>query len=420
MKKYGEMTSAELNNEYESIKTKYMELSKKGLKLDMSRGKPSPDQLCISNELLGLVTADNFKTADGTDCRNYGGVDGIAEMKKLFGQILEVPADNVIVGGNASLNMMFDTISQCMTHGMGGEPWMKQGTVKFLCPVPGYDRHFGICQYFGIEMINVPMTDEGPDMDIVEELVKDSAVKGMWCVPKYSNPDGIVYSDEVVRRLAKMQTANDFRIFWDNAYAVHPVFGECDKLLSLFDECKRAGNPNRAIMFTSTSKITFPGAGIAAMAAGDEDIKRFKGRLAYQTIGPDKLNQLRHAKYLPDIEAVHTHMKLHAAKLQPKFETVLEVLDRELSELGIARWTKPQGGYFISLFLEKGCAKRTVDLCKEAGLVLTGAGATYPYGIDPDDSNIRIAPSFPSPDELKLATELLCVASKLAVLEKML
>ncbi len=420
MKKYSELTAAELKTEYMAVKARYSELSDKGLQLDMSRGKPGPDQLSVSNELLGVVTADDYKTADGVDCRNYGGVDGITELKKLFGEILEVPTANVIVGGNASLNMMFDLIAQCMTHGMGAEPWMKQGTVKFLCPVPGYDRHFGICQYFGIEMINVPMTEDGPDMDIVEELVKDTAVKGMWCVPKYSNPDGIVYSDEVVRRLANMKTAEDFRIFWDNAYAVHPIFGECAKLLSLFDECQKAGNPNRAIMFTSTSKITFPGAGVAALAAGDEDIKRIKGRLAYQTIGPDKLNQLRHAKYLPSIKAVHAHMQLHAAKMQPKFKTVLEVLERELKDLGIARWVKPQGGYFISMFIEKGCAKRAVELCKNAGLVLTGAGATYPYGIDPDDSNIRIAPSFPSPEELKLATELLCVSSRLAVLEKLI
>ena len=420
MKKYSEMSSLELKNEYDIVKQRYDELCKKGLKLDMSRGKPGPDQLSVSNDLFGLVTADDYKSADGTDCRNYGGVDGLLELKKLFAHILDVPYSNVIVGGNASLNMMFDLISQCMTHGLGAEPWMKQGTVKFLCPVPGYDRHFGICQYFGIEMINVPMTAEGPDMDIVEELVKDPAVKGMWCVPKYSNPDGIVYSDEVVRRLAKMQTADDFRIFWDNAYAVHPIFGECDKLLSLFDECQKAGNPNRAIMFTSTSKITFPGAGVAAMAAGDDDIRRIKGRLAYQTIGPDKLNHLRHARYLPNIDAVHEHMKLHAAKMQPKFEVVLRVLDRELSDIGIARWVNPRGGYFVSMFVEKGCAKKTVQLCKDAGLVLTGAGATYPYGIDPDDSNIRIAPSFPSPEELNVATELLCVASKLAVLEKLL
>ena len=420
MKKYSEMSASELKTEYDIVKQRYEELCKKNLKLDMSRGKPGPAQLTVSYGLFGLVSADDYKSADGTDCRNYGGLDGLLELKKLFADILDVPYSNVIVGGNASLNLMFDIIAQCMTHGMGGEPWMKQGTVKFLCPVPGYDRHFGVCEYFGIEMINVPLTSDGPDMDMVEELVKDPQVKGMWCVPKYSNPDGIVYSDEVVRRLAKMAAADDFRIFWDNAYAIHPIFGECDKLLSLFDECQKAGNPNRAIMFTSTSKITFPGAGVAAMAAGDDDLFRIKNRMKYQTIGPDKLNHLRHAKFLPDVDAVREHMKLHAAKMRPKFEVVLRVLDRELSDIGIARWVKPRGGYFVSMFLEKGCAKRAVALCKDAGMVLTGAGATYPYGIDPDDSNIRIAPSFPSPDELNVATELLCVAAKLAVLEKLL
>ena len=298
---------------------------------------------------------------------------------------------------------------------------MKQGTVKFLCPVPGYDRHFGICEYFGIEMINVPLTENGPDMDTVEELIKDEKVKGMWCVPKYSNPDGIVYSDEVIKRLAAMQpAAPDFRIFWDNAYAIHPIFGECDKMLSLYDECVKEGNPNRAIMFTSTSKITFPGAGVSAMAAGDDDIVRIKRRMNYQTIGPDKINHLRHARLLPDIEAVREHMKLHAAKMRPKFEAVLNVLDSELSATGIARWTKPRGGYFISMFTEHGCAKKIVALCKDAGLILTPAGATYPYGMDPDDSNIRIAPSFPSPEELTEATELLCTVTKLVTLEKLL
>ncbi len=422
MKKYSEMTEAQLTAEHAAVKAKYEQLCAKGLKLDMSRGKPGPDQLSISNNILDLVPSNSdIHSRDGIDCRNYGGLDGLVELKELFADILEVPASNVIVGGNASLNLMFDTISQCMTHGMGGEPWMKQGTVKFLCPVPGYDRHFGICEYFGIEMINVPLTENGPDMDAVEELIKDEKVKGMWCVPKYSNPDGIVYSDEVIKRLAAMQpAAPDFRIFWDNAYVIHPIFGECDKMLSLYDECVKEGNPNRAIMFTSTSKITFPGAGVSAMAAGDDDIVRIKRRMNYQTIGPDKINHLRHARLLPDIEAVREHMKLHAAKMRPKFEAVLNVLDRELSATGIARWTKPRGGYFISMFTEHGCAKKIVALCKDAGLILTPAGATYPYGMDPDDSNIRIAPSFPSPEELTEATELLCTVTKLVTLEKLL
>ena len=416
------MTSAELNAEYSAVKAKYSELAASGLKLDMSRGKPGPDQLSVSTELLDLVNSTtDIHNRDGVDCRNYGGLDGLTELKELFADILEVPVNNVIVGGNASLNMMFDTIAQAMTHGLGAEPWMKQGTVKFLCPVPGYDRHFGICEYFGIEMINVPLTENGPDMDLVEELIKDSAVKGMWCVPKYSNPDGVVYSDEVVRRLASMKpAAKDFRIFWDNAYVIHPIFGECDKMLGIYDECVKAGDPDKVIMFTSTSKITFPGAGVAAMAASDANIALIKKRMNYQTIGPDKLNHLRHARMLPNIEAVHEHMKLHAAKMRPKFEMVLKVLDSELEGAGIARWTRPNGGYFVSMYALNGCAKKIVQLCREAGLILTSAGATYPYGIDPDDSNIRIAPSFPSPEELKVATELLCTATKLVSLEKMM
>ena len=419
MKQYSQMTAAELQAEYNAVKQKYDELLGQGLKLDMSRGKPGPDQLDLSVGMLDTVTSStDLKSRDGVDCRNYGGLDGLTELKELFADILEVPVGNVIVGGNASLNMMFDTISQAMTHGMGGEPWMKQGTVKFLCPVPGYDRHFGICEYFGIEMINVPYTDEGPDMDMVEELIKDEMVKGMWCVPKYSNPDGIVYSDRVVKRLAAMKpAADDFRIFWDNAYVIHPIFGECDKMLGIYDECVKAGCPDKVIMFTSTSKITFPGAGVAAMAASDANIERIKKRMNYQTIGPDKLNHLRHARFLPDIKAVREQMSKHAAKMRPKFEAVLTVLDRELGGLGIARWKKPNGGYFISMFSEKGCAKRIVGLCRDAGLILTSAGATYPYGIDPDDSNIRIAPSFPSPEELTQAAELLCVATRLATLE---
>ncbi len=422
MKRYCEMTVAELQAEYASVKAKYAELSASGLKLDMSRGKPGPDQLSVSTELLDLVNSGtDIHSRDGVDCRNYGGLDGLTELKELFADILEVPVANVIVGGNASLNMMFDTIAQGMTHGLGGEPWMKQGTVKFLCPVPGYDRHFGICEYFGIEMINVPLTADGPDMDVVEELVKDSAVKGMWCVPKYSNPDGVVYSDEVVRRLASMKpAAKDFRIFWDNAYVIHPIFGECDKMLGIYDECVKAGDPDKVIMFTSTSKITFPGAGVAAMAASDANIALIKKRMNYQTIGPDKLNHLRHARMLPNNEAVHEHMKQHAAKMRPKFQTVLDVLDAELEGTGIARWTRPNGGYFVSMYAMNGCAKKIVQLCRDAGLILTSAGATYPYGIDPDDSNIRIAPSFPSPEELKVATELLCTATKLVSLEKMM
>lgn len=420
MKQYSQMTGAELQAEYGVVKQKYDELAAKGLKLDMSRGKPCPEQLALSSEMLDMVSsASDLKTEDGVDCRNYGGLDGISEMKSLFSEILEMPKENIIVGGNASLNLMFDLMAQAMTHGLGGEPWMKQGEVKFLCPVPGYDRHFGICEYFGVKMINVPMTDEGPDMDIVEELIKDESVKGMWSVPKYTNPDGIVYSDRVIKRLAAMKpAAKDFRIFCDNAYVIHPVFGECDKMLNIYDECVKAGCPDKVIVFASTSKMTFPGAGVAAIAASDANIKMIKKRMAYQTIGPDKINHLRHAKLLPNLEAVKLHMDKHAAIMRPKFEVILSVLDKELSGLGIADWKKPRGGYFISLYTEKGCAKRVEALCRDAGLVLTTVGATYPYGIDPDDSNIRISPSFPSVEELANAAELLCTATKLAALEK--
>ena len=423
MVKYSELSKAEAQKEYSVVKAAYELLCSKGLELDMSRGKPGPDQLTISTDVLDLVNRDNgFRNRDGIDCRNYGGLDGLVELKELFSQILEVPENQVIVGGNSSLNMMFDIISQAMTHGMSGEkPWMLQGGVKFLCPVPGYDRHFSICEHFGIKMINVPMTAEGPDMDMVEELIKDEKVKGIWCVPKYSNPDGIVYSDEVVKRLAAMRpAAKDFRIMWDNAYAVHPIFGECDHLLNIYDECVRNGDPDKVILFASTSKITFPGAGVAALGCSQSNVAAIKKRMSYQTVGPDKLNQLRHARMFPDIDAVNEHMQLHAAAMRPKFQTVLDGLEQQLGELGIATWTHPNGGYFISMFVERGCAKRVVYLCKQAGLNLTPAGATYPYGIDPDDSNIRIAPSFPLPAELKTATELLCTVTKLVSLEKIL
>ena len=422
MKKYSDLSINELLKEYEYVKQKYDELCTKGLSLDMSRGKPSPDQLALSLDMFNLVNAEaGYKTRDGIDCRNYGGVDGIPEIKELFAEIFGVSADRVIASGSASLNLMFDVIAQGMTHGFGDKPWMSQGEIKFLCPVPGYDRHFGICEYFGIKMINVPLTENGPDMDVIEELIKDSSVKGMWCVPKYSNPDGIVYSDETVKRLAKMHpAAKDFRIMWDNAYAVHPIFGECQELLNILDECEKAGDPDKVIMFTSTSKITFSGAGIAALAASDNNIAAIKGRMSVQTIGPDKLNQLRHTRMLPDLNAVTEHMKRHAAIMAPKFEAVFEGLENGLGGLGIAHWTKPQGGYFISMFVENGCAKKIVDKCREAGLVLTGAGATHPYGKDPDDSNIRIAPSFPTVAELELATELLCTVTRLVCLEKLI
>ncbi|MBE6799051.1 MAG: aminotransferase class I/II-fold pyridoxal phosphate-dependent enzyme [Ruminococcaceae bacterium] len=422
MNKYSEMSKTELLCEYEQVKAKYEELCNKGLSLDMSRGKPGADQLDLTLDMFNLVNEESgYKTRDGIDCRNYGGVDGIPEIKELFAEIFGVDTSKVIASGNASLSLMFDVISQAVTHGLGFEPWSKQGKLKFLCPVPGYDRHFSITEYFGIEMINVPMTENGPDMDIVEELIKDSSVKGMWCVPKYSNPDGIVYSDETVKRLAAMKpAAGDFRIMWDNAYAIHPVFGDRAEILNILKECEKAGDPDKVIMFTSTSKITFPGAGVAALAASDNNIAAIKRRMSVQTIGPDKLNQLRHARLLPDMAAVTEHMKRHSAILAPKFDTVLRGLETQLGGLGIARWSKPQGGYFISMFVENGCAKRIVEMCREAGLVLTGAGATYPYGKDPDDSNIRIAPSFPTCAELEMATELLCAVTRLVCLEKLI
>ncbi len=422
MASYLQMSAEQKIIEFETVKKEYEMLKSLGLSLDMSRGKPGFDQLDLSNGIFSLVNDDSgFKTEDGVDCRNYGGLDGIAENKKLFGEILGMKPENVIVGGNSSLNMMFDTIAQAMTHGMGAEPWCKQENIKFICPVPGYDRHFAITQYFGIEMIPVKNTPYGPDMDIIEELVKDEKVKGMWCVPKYSNPEGITYSDDIVRRIANMKpAAKDFRIMWDNAYAVHDLYDKSDELLNIYDECVKAGNPNMPFIFTSTSKITFPGAGVAAQACSDENIKILKSRMNYQTIGPDKLNQLRHARMFKNLSDVKEQMKKHADILRPKFESVLNALESELSGLEIASWKKPNGGYFISLNVLSGCAKRVAELCKEAGMVLTGAGATFPYGVDECDSNLRIAPSFPSVEDIKKASNMLCVAVKYAALEKLL
>ncbi|MGI6279253.1 MAG: aminotransferase class I/II-fold pyridoxal phosphate-dependent enzyme [Acutalibacteraceae bacterium] len=422
MSDYLKMETNELIKEFDAVKAEYKNLCSLNLSLDMSRGKPGFDNMDISDKMFDLVdNKTGFKNISGIDCRNYGGLDGLVELKNLFSQILGLPAEQIIVGGNSSLNMMFDTISQAMTHGMGLEPWGKQGNIKFLCPVPGYDRHFAITEYFGIEMISVPMTEEGPDMDIVEELVKDKSVKGIWCVPKYSNPEGITYSDNVVRRFANLKpAAGDFRIFWDNAYAVHDLYDEGDKLLNLYAECVKAGNPDLPIIFTSTSKITFPGAGVAVEAASPNNVALIKERMKYQTIGPDKLNQLRHARMFKTAEDVYRHMKRHAEILRPKFETVLTELENQLKDKNIARWTHPRGGYFISLYVLNGCASRVEQLCANAGMILTPAGAPYPYGKDPDDSNIRIAPTYPSAQELKKASEILCVAVKYATLEKLL
>ncbi len=421
--KYCEMNESQLKNEYIKVKAEYDSWCQQNLCLDMARGKPGPDQMDLSTELFNLVgEKTGYRNFTGIDCRNYGGLDGLIELKNLFSEIMGVEPDNVIVGGNSSLNMMYDTVSQAMTHGFAGEkPWLLQNGVKFLCPVPGYDRHFAICEHFGIEMVNVPLKEDGPDMDIIEELIKDPSVKGMWCVPKYSNPDGIVYSDETVKRIAAMKpAAKDFRIFWDNAYAIHCFRDEDVELLNIYEECLKHGHENNVIIFVSTSKITFPGAGVAAEASSPENVAELKGRMQYQTIGPDKLNQLRHARMFPDIEALEEHMRRHSNIIRPKFDAVLSELERHLQKYEIARWTHPDGGYFISMFVENGCAKRTVELCRKAGLVLTPAGATYPYGNDPDDSNIRIAPSYPLISDLITATDLLCTAVKLSTLEKRL
>ena len=422
MSDYLKMSREELAEEFKSVRHEYEHLRGLHLSLDMSRGKPGFDNMDLSGEMFDLVGNDTgFKNISGIDCRNYGGLDGLTELKTLFGKILGLQPDQIIVGGNSSLNMMFDTIAQAITHGMGGEPWCKQDGLKFICPVPGYDRHFAVTEYFGFELIPVRMTPEGPDMNAVEELVKDSKVKGIWCVPKYSNPEGITYSDEVVRRMARLKpAAGDFRIFWDNAYVVHDLYDEGDRLLNIYDECLKAGNPDMPLIFASTSKITFPGAGVAVEAGSPNNVAMLKDRMKYQTIGPDKLNQLRHARMFRTVDDVKRHMKRHAAILRPKFESVLSELEKQLSDTGIAKWTNPRGGYFISLDVLEGCAKRVEQLCANAGMILTPAGATYPYGNDPLDSNLRIAPSYPSVEEIKKASVVLCIAVRYAALEKLI
>lgn len=422
MATYLEMSSEQLLKEFQVVKAEYERLRNLHLSLDMSRGKPGADNMDLSEEMFDLVGNNTgFKNISGIDCRNYGGLDGLLELKKLFAEILELEPEQIIVGGNSSLNMMFDTIAQAMTHGFGGEPWGKQEGLKFLCPVPGYDRHFAITEYFGFQLIPVESDENGPNMDIVEELVKDEKVKGIWCVPKYSNPEGITYSDAVVKRMAALKpNASDFRIFWDNAYVVHDLYDESDKLLNIYAECVKAGNPDLPIIFTSTSKITFPGAGVAAEAASPNNVSILKGRMQFQTIGPDKLNQLRHARMFPNANAIKKHMKKHAAILRPKFEAVLNEFEKQLKSTGIAKWTNPKGGYFISLYVPEGCASRVAQLCANAGMILTPAGATYPYGKDPKDSNLRIAPSYPCIKDIENASIVLCAAVKYAALEKLL
>ena len=422
MASYLKMSREELEREFATVKDEYERLRALHLSLDMSRGKPGFDNMDLSEKMFDMVGNDTgFKNIDGIDCRNYGGLDGLRELKVLFAEILRLEPDQIIVGGNSSLNMMYDTIAQAMTHGLGGEPWCKQSDLKFLCPVPGYDRHFMITDYFGIKMIPIEMDENGPDMDKVEELVKDPTVKGIWCVPKYSNPEGVTYSDEVVRRFARLKpAARDFKIFWDNAYAIHDLYDEGDELLNIYDECVKAGNPDLPIIFASTSKITFPGAGVAIEAGSPNNVAILKGRMKFQTIGPDKLNQLRHARVFKNFDDLYKHMKGHAALLRPKFQNVLSELENRIAGTDIARWTNPKGGYFISLYVLDGCAKRTEQLCANAGLILTPAGAAYPYGLDPKDSNLRIAPTYPSAEDMKTAAVVLCTAIKYAALEKLL
>ena len=424
MKKYTEMSETELKEQLAVLTKEYEAAKAKGLKLDMSRGKPSPAQLDVSNEMLDIVNSGTGCVSDsGTDCRNYGIMEGIPEARQLMGEFLRVPKENVFVCGNASLNIMYDCVSSAMLFGiMGSTPWCHLDKVKFLCPVPGYDRHFKITELMGIEMINIPMTENGPDMDMVEKLVSsDSSIKGIWCVPKYSNPQGVVYSDETVKRFAALKpAAKDFRIYWDNAYALHYIYDENIEIPEILSECAKAGNPDLVYEFCSTSKISFAGGGISAIAASEDNLKWISKRMNVETISYDKINQLRHVRYFKNGDGLRAHMRKHAEFLRPKFDAVLEILDRELAGLGAGSWMKPMGGYFISFDAVPGCAKAIVNKCKEAGVVLTGAGATYPYGKDPDDSNIRIAPSYPTLEELKQAAELFALCAKLATVEKLL
>lgn len=422
---YNDMSKEELLALKESLNKEYAEAKAKGLALDMSRGKPSAKQLDVSLGLLDTInSSSDLKALDGTDCRNYGVLDGIPEAKKLMADMMGTTPDHVIVYGNASLNIMYDQISRAYTHGiLGNTPWCKLDKVKFLCPVPGYDRHFAITERFGIEMINIPMSESGPDMGMVEEYVsKDASVKGIWCVPKYSNPQGYTYSEETVKRMAALKpAAEDFRIFWDNAYVIHDLYDDNkDEIADIISECEKAGNPDMVFEFASTSKVSFPGSGIAALATSANNIADIKKQLTIQTIGHDKLNQLRHVRFFKDINGLKEHMRKHAEFMRPKFEAVESVLEEELGGLGIGSWLAPRGGYFISFDSMDGCAKAIVAKAKEAGLVMTGAGATFPYGKDPKDSNIRIAPSYPTVKELKLAAKIFVLSVKLVSIDKLL
>lgn len=422
--KYTEITKQELAAEYEKAKAAFEEWKKKGISLDLTRGKPAKSQLDITEDMLTVLSnPDDCITEDGIDVRNYGILDGIPEAKRLFAELLGVPESYVFVGGNSSLNLMFDTVARAMLFGVGGgkAPWCKQGEIKFLCPAPGYDRHFGICEMFGIKMIPITMNENGPDMGEITEHIKDPSVKGMWCVPKFSNPDGIVYSDEIVEGLAAMNpAADDFRIFWDNAYAVHELVDHEVKLADIFTEARKYGNEDMIYMFASTSKISFPGSGLAVLITNGINMAEAKRVTAAQTIGFDKLNMLRHVRYFKNADGIRAKMREHAKLLKPKFDIVENTFTAKLGDLGIARWTKPEGGYFVSLYVLNGCAKRVYELCADAGVKLTKVGAAYPYGKDPDDSHLRIAPSFPTPEDLQTAINILSDCVKLAAAEKLL
>ena len=425
MQPYQEMTREELLQEKKSLEAAYKKYASGALKLDMSRGKPSAEQLDLSMGMMDVLGSESdLNCEDGTDCRNYGVLDGIQEAKVLLGDMIECHPDNIIIYGNSSLNIMFDTVSRSMTHGvMGNTPWCKLDKVKILCPVPGYDRHFAITEYFGIEMINVPMLPTGPDMDMVEELVsQDEAIKAIWCVPKYSNPQGITYSDETVRRFARLKpAAKDFRIYWDNAYGVHHLYDiDQDNLVEIMAECKRAGNPDMVYKFCSTSKISFPGSGVAAIAASANNLVEIREQMRIATIGHDKVNQLRHVRFFKDIYGMTEHMRKHAEILRPKFEMIVDTFERELGGRGAGSWISPKGGYFIAFEALEGCAKAIVAKAKAAGVTMTPAGAPFPYGKDPKDSIIRIAPTYPSLENLKIATDIFVICVKLATIEKML
>jgi len=424
MPDFHHLNTQQLQQIKDDLLDRYREFKSRGTTLDITRGKPCPEQLDLSMDMLDIINSSNYLTQEATDCRNYGGLDGIPEVKQLFAQYLEVAPEEIIIGGNSSLNMMHDTFMRAMVKGVTEDspPWAKLPEVKFLCPSPGYDRHFFICDYLDIDMISVKMNDTGPDMDQVEELAaKDDSIKGIWCVPRYSNPTGVVYSDEVVHRLAAMNTkANDFRIFWDNAYAVHHLDDQPARLKNILTSCKQAGNPERVFIFGSTSKITFAGGGVAMMAGSAENMALTKKQMSFQTIGPDKLNQLRHAKFFKNVAGIENHMKKHAAILKPKFEAVQNSLEKELAGKNIADWSRPGGGYFVSIDTMEGCAAAVVQMAAEAGVKLTPAGSTYPYMKDPLDRNIRIAPSFPPLEDIRSAMQLVGICIQLASIEKIM